>query len=508
LRAAPKAFVDVAAVPAGAARPFDLNIEEVLEHWGIAEALRELIANALDEQALTGTAEPEIVELGPGRWRIRDWGRGLRYEHFTQKEDPEKLRKRHLVIGKFGFGLKDAVGALHRRGVRIHLRSRHGEIGIERLPKYDFNDIKTLHAVIEAPAHPEMQGTEIILKGVNADHVAAAKELFLKFSGEETLEATQYGAVLRRGKGEAKIYVNGLRVAEEPNFLFSYNITSLTKQLRDALNRERSNVGRQAYSDRVKAILKACSSESVADKLAEDLASFQTGHSHDETAWLDVSLHACKILNAHHKVVFVTAEEQHWDAGLVIKARDDGYRVVVVPESVASHLNRLTDLEGNPMRDLDHFLEEWNDSFQFDFVVPEALTASEKKVFALVGPALALVKPEARRVKEVLISNTMRLSGRSGNEAVGVWEPSSGRIVVKRDQLNSAERFIGTLFHEIGHSCTGAPDVNIQFEDGLTQLLGKVGRSAVQPPEVGNGKTRRSTGPTQSPAADTLGQCE
>src|SRR5216117_871880 len=36
---------------------FDLNIEKVLEHWTIPFAIRELIANALDEQALTGTAE-------------------------------------------------------------------------------------------------------------------------------------------------------------------------------------------------------------------------------------------------------------------------------------------------------------------------------------------------------------------------------------------------------------------------------------------------------------------
>lgn len=462
------------------ARPFDLNIEEVLEHWGISEALRELIANALDEQALTSTPDPEIVEVAPRVWRIRDWGRGIRYEHFTQKEDPEKLRKRHLVIGKFGFGLKDAVAALDRRGVRVRFQSRHAEIGIERLPKHGFDDIKTLHAVVKVSNDPTMQGTEIIVEPITADQVAAAKDLFLRFSGEEVLETTQYGIVLRRGKGPARIYVNGLRVAEEPNFLFSYNITSLTKPLRDALNRERSNVGRQAYSDRVKAILKDCSSEKVADRLAEDLASFQSGRSHDETGWLDVSLHACKILNAHQKVVFVTAEEQHWDAGLVVKARAEGYRVVVVPESVAAHLSRLTDLEGNAMRDLDHFLEEWNDSFHFDFVPSESLSAKEKRIFALVGAALALVRPEARRVKEVLISNTMRLSGQSGNEAVGIWEADTGRIIVKRDQLKSAERFIGALLHEIGHSFTGAPDVHVFFEDGLTQLLGKAGRVAVE----------------------------
>ena len=42
--------------PSGQA--FDLNVEKVLEHWSVAFAIRELIANALDEQALTGTREP------------------------------------------------------------------------------------------------------------------------------------------------------------------------------------------------------------------------------------------------------------------------------------------------------------------------------------------------------------------------------------------------------------------------------------------------------------------
>jgi hypothetical protein len=42
-------------------REFDLNIERVLENWTVAHALREVIANALDEHALTGTPEPQRV---------------------------------------------------------------------------------------------------------------------------------------------------------------------------------------------------------------------------------------------------------------------------------------------------------------------------------------------------------------------------------------------------------------------------------------------------------------
>lgn len=70
---------------------FDLNMEEVLEAWRPADGTREIIANALDEQALTGTSPPDIYEDDLGRWHIRDYGRGLEYEHLTQAESDEKL---------------------------------------------------------------------------------------------------------------------------------------------------------------------------------------------------------------------------------------------------------------------------------------------------------------------------------------------------------------------------------------------------------------------------------
>ena len=40
-------------------RKFDLNIEKVLENWDVSDALREIIANAIDEQLLTATGEKE-----------------------------------------------------------------------------------------------------------------------------------------------------------------------------------------------------------------------------------------------------------------------------------------------------------------------------------------------------------------------------------------------------------------------------------------------------------------
>jgi hypothetical protein len=473
-------------------RHFDLNIQRVLEHWTVAEACREIIANALDEQALTGTAEPEIFKDTDLRWHICDRGRGLRYEHLTQNEDPEKLRKHRLVIGKFGVGLKDALATFDRHDVSVVIQSRYSDITVENVSKHGFDDVLTLHAVVDQPSRPGTEGTEFVLSGITDNDVELAKAFFLRYSGDEELEATQYGSVLRRRGKPGIIYVNGLRVAEEPNFLFSYNITSLTKALRGALNRERSNVGRQAYSDRIKAILLQCSSPQVADGLATDLALFAGGRNHDETStWLDVSVHACKVLNAHEKVVFVTAHQMEYGAALIGHARADGYRIVLVPDKVADRLPRVTDIEGKPMRDLAEYGQEWNASFEYDFVPTESLSAREQEVLALAEPILALAKQEARRVRQVLVSNTMRLSRYDGNEAVAVWEEADGRIIVKRSQLARPDTFIATLLHEVAHAFSGAPDLSQRFEDGLTVLLGRLGGAAVGAPRSGNGSGHR-----------------
>jgi hypothetical protein len=458
---------------------FDLNIEEVLEHWPVASAIREFIANALDERALTGTAEPVIEKVAEGQWRIADFGRGLHYQHLTQKENPEKLTNA-AVIGQFGIGLKDALAVCDRRGVGVDIRSRHGDITTARLPKRGFAEVITLHAVVTVPSDPDRTGTEIVLTGVADDDIDRAKSFFLRYSGTSTLESTRYGDVLARESeaGAGHVYVKGLLVSDEPNFLFSYNITNPNAKLRRALNRERTNVGRGAYSDRVKDILKECKGADVAAPLTADLGRFASGGLHDELSWKDVALHACRVLQTRQKVVFVTP----WQLGSasVAYARNDGYRPVVVPGDIAKALAALTDVDGRPMFDLNAYRAEWNESFTFDFVAPGDLRPKERAVYALTGAVatLAQIDLEEHGVSEVRISETMRLN-EQGAEIVGVWEPANKRIVVRRDQLVSASAYCGILLHELEHAVTGFSDGTLAFEEALTARLGIVASVAV-----------------------------
>lgn len=455
-------------------KKFDLNIEKVLEDWEVHHAIREIIANSLDEQLLTQTKEIEIYKDDKNRWHIRDFGRGLRYEHLTQNENVEKLGKPDLVIGKFGVGLKDALATFDRHNINVIIESKYGHITLGKSLKHGFEDIVTLHAIISESSDEKLIGTDFILEGIDNNEIEMAKDFFLVFSNDELLEKTDYGQVLRRRTSNPRIYINGLKVAEEENFLFSYNITSITTKIKKAMNRERTNVGRTAYADRVKSILLQCNHKEVAELLVNDLQHFELGDTHDELNWKDVSVHACKLLNTKKNVVFLTPSELIKAKDMVNCAENDGYTIITVPETVKEKIVGQNDHLGNPIRDLEEYKKEWNRSFDFNFIDEKDLTYNEKHVFKEKEKILNLVGGMPPNVKKILISETMRLDPISYTEADGLWDGQEQRIIIKRSQLKSLESFAGVLLHEIAHATSGAGDVSQRFEHELTKLLGEI----------------------------------
>jgi hypothetical protein len=266
-------------------------------------------------------------------------------------------------------------------------------------------------------------------------------------------------------------------VAEEDNFLFSYNL-KITKAMRKALNRERTNVGRTAYTDRVKATLLACREKAVASLLVEDLKEYESGKLHDELKWADVSVHACKLLNSLERVVFLTPSELVDAKEMADRAKKDGFKIVTIPDSIKEKIRGLRDLEGKPIRDLEEYTDEWNDSFKFTFVRPSQLTERELAVFDKTKAIFDLIGGRPRTIKDVLISETMRMQAGSYHEAVGLWDAPN--IVIKRTQLKSLKDYAGTLLHETAHAVSGESDVSEEFEDKLTELLGQIAGKSIE----------------------------
>ena len=84
----------------------DLNIKQILSDWKISDAIRELIANAIDEHLITNQTKPIKVDYNEQTETlvIQDNGRGIKNIHFIQNESNEK-KDAFNTIGKFGIGL-------------------------------------------------------------------------------------------------------------------------------------------------------------------------------------------------------------------------------------------------------------------------------------------------------------------------------------------------------------------------------------------------------------------
>jgi hypothetical protein len=454
---------------------FDLNIEEVLENWEVEHALREVIANALDEQVLTNSSEIKIFKKR-GCWHIGDFGRGLQIEHFTLNENPEKLNALSGVIGKFGVGLKDALATFHRRNVDVYIRSSYGTYRLRKVEKYNFGDIVTLH--VEYDDSPTgVRGTEFVFRGVTDTDIAKAKSLFLKFAGEEVMETNAYGQILRRKGNVGRVYILGVFASEEPNFLFSYNITSLTKSMKKRLNRERLNVGRTTYAERIKSILKNSKSKAVHRLLVEQVRERATGEQRDEMRWIEISQMALNLMHQKAKVVYFTEKEIQWRPNILDNVRSDGYEPIIVTEQQKAKLNLQMASGGPQVRTVEKYVEEYNASFQYRFVSPRKLTRNERRVYDRTLQIAALVGISRRRVPEIRISETMRVTS---DDTGGVWDSSIPAIVIKRTRLSSLVIYAATLLHELGHATSGTVDATHEFEQVLTNYLGQTATAAIK----------------------------
>lgn len=462
-------------------KKFDLNIEKILENWETKHAVREIIANALDEQLLTNTAEIQITRsIGSNSWIIRDFGRGLKYDHFTQKENEEKLNT-NGVIGKFGIGLKDALATFERKGIGVKIISKHGEITLQKSQKSGFDDLITLHAYISEPTNTNLIGTEFHLTNVSSFDIDEAKRLFLKFNNEPIIENTKYGSVLRKEGDQGKIYINGVLVATEDNFLFSYNITLLNSSIKKAINRERTNVGRTAYANTVKSILLECQSENIGNALSSDLSQYSYGNNHDELKWIDVQEHAAKVLNKYKRVVFVTPMEIERGTDLVNEARQGGAEIVVIPTNLRDKIAEQNENEDeeDKVKIFTEFIQERSKNFEFKIVNENDLTHSERQTFFKKDKVFHIIGGKPYNIKAVVVSETMQKDNMTFTQAAAVWEPAEQRIIIWRPILKNEQDFLGTLLHEVAHAISGATDATRVFEKELTRLLGIFSKRAI-----------------------------
>lgn len=204
------------------------------------------------------------------------------------------------------------------------------------------------------------------------------------------LGKSKYGEIIKKKATNAAIYINGVKVAEEENFLFSYNITTITAQIKKSINRERTNVGRSAYSESVKKIILTCNDESVINILQDDFLKIDTGDAHDEMKWIDIQEYITKFINRSGNVLFVDTQQILDNTNLIDEAKESGFQIVPIPTNLVDKIQDKTDIDGNRINDLSSFVTNRNENFEYQYISSDALLPSEREIFNKTDQILSI----------------------------------------------------------------------------------------------------------------------
>jgi ribosomal protein L18E len=337
--------------------------------------------------------------------------------------------------------------------------------------KSNFN-VETLHVSISKTSDNDFVGTEFILSVTDED-MYKAKRLFLIFNDTNPIERTEFGEIYNKEDSSAIIYVNGIQVAEEENYMFNYNITKLSAAMKKALNRERSNVGRTAYAEIVKKLLLKSNSEIVISQLVNELKKLNTGEEHDEINYVDIQVHAMKTYNTQKPVVYVSQIDAY---GLSNddkeKIKESGRELVIVPQNAFDKIKDTADIKGNAMGTFDLVRKEYNENFEYIWVQPENLSPERKLIWEKRAIVMNWLKDKKWRSK-IKISKT--INEYTNGDTSGVYDSSEDAIIIKESVLDKESLFYEVLIHEYIHATTRYQDNSRDFENELGNIIGKMG---------------------------------
>ncbi len=193
-------------------------------HWGLWEAIRELIQNAYDEQTRNEACAVEITHDSGDRIVIRTSIGKLTPESLilgnSDKRDDKKLR------GQFGEGYKLAMLVLKRLGYGVTVLN-NGEIWRPKIEKDETFNSEVLNIYVETPDTDYFindSGVTFIVKRVTTDQW---RELETKI----LMPPPTVDTILEGEENEGALYVGGLFVRHMKGFKYGYSLLPATLKL-------------------------------------------------------------------------------------------------------------------------------------------------------------------------------------------------------------------------------------------------------------------------------------
>lgn len=451
----------------------DLNIKEILSDWKVSDAIRELIANAIDEHSITGIKEPIKVDYNEQikTLTIKDLGRGIKNIHFIQNESNEKKDALN-TIGKFGIGLKDAIAVLVRHHINITFSSNFGiytpiitrKEGIKE-------DISTIHMQRDNNMS-EQKGTIITISPVSIEEVNDAKSKFAIFKQWEKVVKTPKGNIMFSNDNKmGEIFVNGMKISDDENLIFSYNILETNAALRKALNRERKNLSRDAYRDAIIRILKAITDEE--DKLFVYTKILNnTSSNSNEWSFTDIKSLVITYFNNLDKNKYLIVSPSNDNPNFKEYANSENKVIITVTDK------EYASLQTKGIQTIEQFGYDFTTNYKVIYIPENELTPQELKNWLELKQFLHQLWnhwiPLKQSMSDLELNDLPLTIIKDHPNANALWCEVEKEIRITRKIINDKSKLFGDTLHEICHMVSGATDATLDFEHELTACLGEL----------------------------------
>ncbi len=185
---------------------------DYVRHWGLKEAIRELVQNALDSES------PFEYAFADGQLFITS--RFARLEASTLVLGSTSKSDRTDAIGSFGEGYKIALLVLTRSGYDVKVLNGNKQ-WVPEFRHSDQFDAEVL-CINETPAHRQNQGVEFVVSGLTEEDETEIRSMCLRMQPPMSdVIGTKYGHILP--SRPRKLYVGTLFVCDT-DLTYGYDI--------------------------------------------------------------------------------------------------------------------------------------------------------------------------------------------------------------------------------------------------------------------------------------------
>jgi hypothetical protein len=286
----------------------DLNIgKSCLDNWEICHAIRELIANAVDEHIHCDIKKTIEIIQDNNNFQIIDFGRGLQQRDFIQQTNKSKITD-NKYIGQFGIGLKDSLGVLCKNNIKVNILTN----------RYKFKPVyhektgllnETLHIEVYDNNNGDVKdGTKIVLFNIEKKDMDLAKNYFLNYTTLKHSILYESTESIYEFDKKQFIFVNGMKTCETSTATyFSYDIKK-TKDIMKSLNRDRDDKEFGLFKDDIRNILQNINlfnERKIKNNFLEKIINILSKKDLKEFEQIDVIRKILKQLNDQNKYVFV-----------------------------------------------------------------------------------------------------------------------------------------------------------------------------------------------------------